>query len=251
MKKLSLALALACASTMAFSSAFAATYKVGTHPTFAPFEFVDEKGTPTGFDVDLINSVLKSQGDEVEIVSMPFDGLIPALLTGQIDAIISGMTITDERKKRVDFSTGYYNSTLSAVVRSADSEKYKTSDALKGQKICAQIGTTGAAFAEKLSPGNVVNLNNEPDAMLELKNGGCEALINDRPVNLFYMKQAGGADFAELLDEALTSNPDLYGIAVKKGNEELLNKINKGLEDIKASGELNTVHEKWFGVKAN
>lgn len=247
MKKIALALAALC-MTGAALSAQAETYKIGTHPTFAPFEFVDEAGTPTGFDVDLIKAVLKSQGDEVEIVSMPFDGLIPALLTSQIDAIISGMTITEERQKRVDFSTGYYNSTLSAVVRSADAGKYKSTEDLKGQKICAQIGTTGSAFAEQLSPAKVVNLNNEPDALMELKNGGCEALINDRPVNLFYMKQAGGSDFAELVDNALTSNPDLYGIAIKKGNSELTTKINQGLADIEKSGELKAIHEKWFGV---
>ena len=105
MKKITAAIASAVIAAAAFS-ANAATYKVGTHPTFAPFEFVDAEGTPTGFDVELIKTVLKSQGDEAEIVSMPFDGLIPALLTGQIDAIISGMTITEERQKRVDFSTG-------------------------------------------------------------------------------------------------------------------------------------------------
>ncbi len=239
----------AAAAILACSAAAdAAVYKVGTHPTFAPFEFVDAEGTPTGFDVDLIGAVLKSQGDEVEIVSMPFDGLIPALLTGQIDAIISGMTITEERMKRVDFSTGYYNSTLSAVIRSADTATFTDSEALKGQKICAQIGTTGSAFAEKLSPGQVVNMNTEPDALLELKNGGCAALINDRPVNLYYIKQAGDGSFAEMTDAALTSNPDLYGIAVKKDNAELLQKINQGLVDIKDSGELGAIHEKWFGV---
>lgn len=247
MKK-SLMLAAAAAVLACSAAAQAAVYKVGTHPTFAPFEFVDEQGTATGFDVDLINAVLQSQGDTVEIVSMPFDGLIPALLTGQIDAIISGMTITEERQKRVDFSTGYYNSTLSAVIRSSDAASFTDSDALKGQKICAQIGTTGSAFAEKLSPGQVVNMNTEPDALLELKNGGCAALINDRPVNLYYIKQAGDDSFAELIDDALTSNPDLYGIAVRKDNAELLQKINQGLIDIKESGELKAVHEKWFGV---
>ncbi len=247
LKKIAAACAALCVAGVV-CSVQAATYKVGTHPTFAPFEFVDAAGTPTGFDVQLIEAVLKSQGDEVEIVSMPFDGLIPALLTGQIDAIISGMTITEERQKRVDFSTGYYNSTLSAVLRSADSAKYQSTEDLKGQKICAQIGTTGSAFAEKLSPNQVVNLNNEPDALLELKNGGCAALINDRPVNLYYMKKAGGNDFAELTDAALTSNPDLYGIAVKKGNAELLNKINQGLQDIEKSGELKAIHQEWFGT---
>lgn len=248
MKKIALA---ACAALLACSAAQAQVYKVGSHPTFAPFEFVDQSGTAIGFDIDLINAVLQSQGDSVEIVSMPFDGLIPALLTGQIDALISGMTITEERKKRVSFSTGYYQSTLSAVIRTANKDAYKTSEDLRGKKLCAQIGTTGSAFASTLSDGQVVNMNNEPDALLELKNGGCEAVINDRPVNLYYIKQSGDDTFSELIDDSLMQNPDMYGIAVKQDNTELLDKINQGLKAIEENGTLDEIHQKWFGVSAN
>ena len=239
-----------CAAALCVTTGLAQadTYKVGTHPTFAPFEFVDEAGTPIGFDLDLIKAIAATQGDTVEVVSMPFDGLIPALLTGQIDAIISGMTITDERKQRVDFSVGYYKSTLSALIRTADAEKFTSVESLRGEKICAQIGTTGSAFAEKVSPGNVVNMNTEPDALMELKNGGCSALINDRPVNLYYVKQAGSNDITELEDNALYTNPDFYGIAVRKGNIELVEKLNAGFDKLSKSGELKAIHEKWFGT---
>ncbi len=247
MKKIALA---ACAALLACSAVQAQVYKIGSHPAFAPFEFVDQSGTAIGFDIDLINAVLQSQGDSVEIASMPFDGLIPALLTGQIDALISGMTITEERKKRVSFSTGYYQSALSAVIRTYDKDTYKTSEDLKGKKLCAQIGTTGSAFASTLSEGQVINMNNEPDALLELKNGGCEALINDRPVNLYYIKQSGDDAFKELIDESLMQNPDMYGIAVKQDNTLLLDKINQGLKTIKENGTLDKIHQKWFGVAA-
>ena len=198
MKKLLSALVLGAGLCAALSSTtFAQTLRVGTHPTFAPFEFVDSEGTPIGFDLDVINAIAKVNGDEIQIESMPFDGLIPSILTGNLDLIISGMTITDERKKRVDFSKGYYNSKLSIIIK----------------KDKAQIGTTGHAFADKVSPGNVKALNNEPDAILELTNGGCEAVINDRPVNLYYLQKANLDTLIDFVDPQFEKQADVYGIA--------------------------------------
>lgn len=248
MKKLLSALVLGAGLCAALSSTtFAQTLRVGTHPTFAPFEFVDSEGTPIGFDLDVINAIAKVNGDEIQIESMPFDGLIPSILTGNLDLIISGMTITDERKKRVDFSKGYYNSKLSIIIKKDKAQEYTSADALKGKTICVQIGTTGHAFADKVSPGNVKALNNEPDAILELTNGGCEAVINDRPVNLYYLQKANLDTLIDFVDPQFEKQADVYGIAMRKGNEELLNKINSGLDKITASGELDAIHLKWFG----
>ena len=183
-------------------SAQADTLKVGSHPTFAPFEFVDSEGKAIGFDIDLINAIAKANGDTVEIVSMPFDGLIPALVTNQIDAIISGMTITDVRKERVEFTNGYYKSIQSVLIRKADADKFKKVEDLKGQKICTQIGTTGDKFARTLTE-DVIAMNNEPDALMELRNGGCSALINDRPTNLYYLLQSKATEIGELKDDSL------------------------------------------------
>ena len=228
-------------------SAQAATLKVGTHPTFAPFEFVDSEGTAIGFDIDLITELAKVNGDTVEIVSMPFDGLIPALVTNQIDAIISGMTITDQRKERVDFTYGYYKSIQSVLIRKADAEKFKKVEDLKGEKICTQIGTTGDKFAHTLTD-KVTAMNNEPDALMELRNGGCSALINDRPTNLYYLLKSKATELTDLKDDSLYLDPEFYGIAITKGNTKLVEKLNQGLEKLGENGTLKTLHEKWFGV---
>lgn len=254
MKKTWLTLALGAtflAATMTATTAQADTYKVGTHPTFAPFEFSDLDGTIIGFDLDIINAIAKVNGDEITIESMPFDGLIPSILTGNLDIIISGMTITDARKKRVEFSEGYYDSNLSIIIKKDKADTYTNADALKGQPICVQIGTTGHAFANTLSPDNIKAMNNEPDAILELNNGGCEAVINDRPVNLYYLKKAELGNLIDIVDPKFKESVDKFGIAVRKGNTDLINKINQGLAKLKESGELDQIHLKWFGTKAD
>ena len=236
MKKTWLALALGASvfATAVAATAQADTLRVGTHPTFAPFEFTDNDGNIIGFDLDIIK-----------------DGLIPSILTGNLDVIISGMTITDARKKRVEFSEGYYDSNLSIIIKKDMAETYKTADDLKGKTICVQIGTTGHDFANTISPDNVKALNNEPDAILELSNGGCEAVINDRPVNLYYLKKASLDTLTEFVDPKFKENVDEFGIAVRKGNTDLVNKINNGLKQLEASGELDQIHLKWFGTKAD
>ncbi len=246
MKKTLLAIALAIPTLC--SSAFADVIKLGTHPTFAPFEYIDEKGEVIGFDIDLVKEIAAQNGDTVEVVSMPFDGLIPALLVGQIDAIAAGMTITDERLKKVDFSEGYYKSTLSAVIKKEYQDKYKSLADLKDKKVCVQIGTTAHTFGikEKLQ---LSALDSHADSMLELNNDGCFAIINDRPVNLYYVTKTNTDKFVELKDAKLTENADVFGIAVKKGNKELLDKLNSGFVKIKDNGSYKELNKKWFGVE--
>ena len=246
-KKTLLALALSVSAAALSTQAFAETLKVGTHPTFAPFEFSDQDGNVIGFDLDVIKAIAKANGDEIQIESMPFDGLIPSLLTGNIDVIISGMTITDARKKRVLFTDGYYDSNLSYLIKKDKADVYTSAEALKGKTVCVQIGTTGHAFADTITPGNVKALNNESDAILELSNGGCEAVINDRPVNLYYLKKSNLDTLVDVVDPKFKENVDSFGIAVRKGKNELLEKLNKGLKDLQASGELDKIHVKWFG----
>lgn len=247
-KKTLLALTLGLSAAALSTQALAETYKVGTHPTFAPFEFSDKEGNIIGFDLDVIKAIAKANGDEVQIESMPFDGLIPSLLTGNIDIIISGMTITDARKKRVLFTNGYYDSNLSFLVKKDKEAVYTSAQALKGKTLCVQIGTTGHAFADTVSPGMVKALNNEPDAILELTNGGCEAVINDRPVNLYYLKKSKLDNVVDVVDPKFKEQVDSFGIAVRKGNFQLAEKLNKGLKTLEESGQLNALHLKWFGT---
>jgi len=217
--------------------------KVGTEATFAPFEFQDEKSKEyTGFDMDLIRAIGKQMGYEVEIQNMGFDGLIPALESGQIDVIIAAMTITEERAKRVAFSEPYYQSGLTIVVNK-DNDKIKTFKDLEGKKIAVQIGTTGANEAHKIAGATVREFNSATEAYMELKAGGVDAVLNDRPVNGYYLAQGGNAHAKEVGEILQAEN---YGIAVNKKNAELLNKINQALAELKKNGEYQKIYEKWF-----
>jgi len=235
-----------CGGSQQAQPTAAKTLKVGAEATFPPFEFQDEQSKDyVGFDVDLMKAIGKQMGMEVEIVNIGFDGLIPALEGGQIDAAASGMTITEERSKKVNFSKPYYKSGLSIIVR-ADNNTINGFKDLEGKRIAVQIGTTGAAEAQKIKDAKVREFNSASEALLELKAGGADAVVNDLPVNEYYLAKGGSKD-AKLVGEVLSSEE--YGIAVVKKNTELIGKINKALDAIKQNGEYAKIYEKWFGKK--
>lgn len=212
------------------------TYIVGTEAQFPPFEIVDSQGNVIGFDVDLMNAIAEDQGFKVQYMDQDFAGLIPALQTGNIDIIASGMTITEEREKEVDFSQPYITAGL-AIAVTADNQDIKSVDDLKGKTVAVQTGSTGFMKAEELKKAGVIaEIKDFPhvnEAIEELKIGGADAMINDLPVtNAFIAAQPG---VIKIIGEPLTS--ESYGFAVRSGNTELLNKINKGLENVKASGK--------------
>ncbi len=220
--------------------------KVGTDAGFAPFEFQDEVSKKyVGFDIDLIEAIGKQIGYEVQIQSMGFDGLIPALDAGNIDAIIAGMTITPERAKKVNFSKPYYKSGLSIVVK-ADNNTIKNFQDLEGKKLGVQIGTTGAMEAKKIKNATIREFNTAPEAFMDLKAGGIDAVVNDLPVNEYYIAKAGAKD-AKVVGEPLNSED--YGIATSKKNATLGEQINKGLDELKKNGEYEKIYVKWFGRK--
>lgn len=220
--------------------------KVGSDTAFAPFEFQDEKSKEyVGFDIDIVKAIGKQMGYEVQIMSMGFDGLIPALEAGNIDMIASGMTITEERAKKVNFSKPYYKSGLTVVVKS-DNNTIKSFKDLEGKNIAAQIGTTGASESKKIKNAKVREFNTAPEAFMELKAGGVDAVINDKPVNDYYIAQAGSKD-AKVVGEPLTAED--YGLATSKKNAELNEKVNKALDELKKNGEYEKIYVKWFGVK--
>lgn len=219
---------------------------VGSDTAFAPFEYQDEKTKEyVGFDMDLIKAIGKQMGYEVEVQGMPFDGLIPGLEAGTIDAVISAMTITDDRAKNVNFSKPYYKSGLTIVVR-PDNTTIKEFKDLEGKNIAVQIGTTGANEAKTVKNAKVREFNTAPEAFMELKAGGVDAVINDKPVNDYYITQMGGKD-GKTVGEPLTSED--YGIATAKKNTELAQLIDKALAELRSNGEYDKIYEKWFGKK--
>lgn len=212
--------------------------------TFAPFEFTDTStGKYVGFDVELIQAICDEIGYEMEFRSMGFDGLIAALQANQIDAVVSAMTITEKRKAEVDFTDPYYKSGLIVAVQAKNNE-IKGFDDLKGKKIAVQSGTTGALQAEKITDKNKITYFTSSDqALMELKNGAVDAVVNDYPVSAYFIQQ--GNNEVKLVGEILSAEE--YGIAVPKGKTETIEKLNAGLKAIKENGKYAEIYKKWFG----
>ena len=228
------------------SAGGAKVLKVGSSIDFAPFEFQDEKQKEyQGFDMDLVRAVAKEMGREADISNISFDGLIPALEAKNVDLIISGMTINDERKQKVAFSDPYYQSGLTMVVRS-DDESIHTFKDLEGKKVAVQIGTTSAAEAKKIQNAEVKELNTPADCFMELKAGGVDVVINDRPVNDYYIVESG-ATGVKTLPEVLSAED--YGMAMAKDNQELQKEVNAALKKLHENGEYDKIFAKWFGEK--
>ncbi|MBO5992621.1 MAG: basic amino acid ABC transporter substrate-binding protein [Acidaminococcaceae bacterium] len=219
--------------------------KVGTEPTFAPFEFQKEGSKEfDGFDMDLIRAIGKQLNMKVEILNMGFDALIPAINAGNIDLAIAGMSITPDRQKAVDMSDPYYVAGLVVVVRKDDNALKGVND-LNNKGIAVQIGTTGAERAAKVPGAKVKNFNTNAEVFLELKNKGVDAVIIDKPVAEYFLATGGGKDYAKIVGD--TMEAESYGISLKK-NSPLTKEINKALLDLKKNGEYDKLYEKWFGA---
>lgn len=219
--------------------------RVGTEPTFAPFEFQKEGSKDfDGFDMDLIRAIGKQLNMKVEIQNMGFDALIPALNAGNIDVAASGMSITPDRQKAVDMSDPYYVSGLVVVVNK-DNSAVKSVNDLNNKGIAVQIGTTGADRAAKVPGAKVKNFNTNSEVFLELKNKGVDAVIIDKPVAEYYLAQGGGKESAKIVGDSMEA--ESYGLSLKK-NSPLTKEINKAMLDLKKNGEYDKIYEKWFGA---
>jgi glutamine transport system substrate-binding protein len=214
-------------------------YKVGVDTTYPPFEYKDGNEYK-GIDIDLINAIAKNQNFKIELNPMDFGGIIPAMQANQLDVAIAGMSITDDRKKVVDFSTPYFDAGLTVVVKKDNSTTKSVND-LKGKTVAVKKGTTGAKFAQDNASKlgiNVVQFNDSPAMFQEVSNGNADALIEDYPVISYAIAQKDLG--LKIVGDRL--NGDQYGIAVLKGqNKDLLEKINKGLAELKKDGTYDKI----------
>lgn len=216
------------------------TWRVGTDATYAPFGFKDkDSGKLAGFDIDIINAIAKEEGIEADIQNLNFDALLPALQSNTIDIAISDMTISEERAKSVDFSKPYYIAGNGLVVN-IDNTNINSFKDLEGKRIGVSIGSTGAEIASKIPNADVRQFN----IIVDAQNKGVDVVINDTPVNEYYVN-GKGKGIAKVTGEDYDAAP--LGIAVKKGNAELLNKVNDGLAKIKSNGKYAEIYKKWFG----
>jgi polar amino acid transport system substrate-binding protein len=219
-----------------------------THLPYAPFQSKDASGKVVGFDVDLIDLVAKKLNKKQAIVDTPFEGIKSGqdLQTGKCDIAAAGMTITDERKKAIDFSSPYFDATQALLVKKGAS--YKSLADLRGQRIGAQAATTGLEYAKKNAAQNGYTIVEYRDLATEqqaLATGQIVAAINDLPVWSEYIKEnAGKFEVTAQFDTG-----EQYGFGLKKGgNPELLKLVDETLAEAKKDGSYDKIYAKWIGT---
>jgi len=225
----------------------AKVYLVGTDAAYAPFESQNEKGEIVGFDIEVVKAVAQKAGIEVKFVNTPWEGIFNTLAQGDRDLLVSSITITAERKQTMDFSTPYFDAQQLIAVKK-DSKIAKFND-LKKLKVGVQNGTTGDEVVSKLQgkdSANIKRFESTPLALKELEAGGVDAVVADNGVVVHYVNNNSDAKFKTISDASFAA--EQYGLAVKKGNTELLDKLNKGLADIKTDGTYDKIYTKYFGA---
>lgn len=230
------------------ASAEGETYVIATDTTFAPFEFQDEEGDFVGIDMDLIRAIAEEQGFNVDIKPLGFDAALQAVQANQVDGVIAGMSITDDRKKVFDFSDPYFESGIQMAVLKSDDEITSYED-LRGKRVAVKNGTQGSDFANSIKDEygfEVVSFADSSTMFDEVKTGNSQAVFEDYPVLLYGIAQGNG--FKTVTPK---EDPTGYGFAVNKGqNAELLEKFNEGLKNLKATGRYDGIVEKYLGEEA-
>ena len=230
--------------------------KVAMECTYPPFNFKDASGELMGFDVDIAKELSKRMNIDIEFVCQEWDGLLPGLLAGKFDMIISTMSITPERQKKVDFSSSYRASTGRFVARKgAGINPYKgdgtpDTEALEGMKVGVCRATTHSNYLDKMFPGvKVVQYGQASNMILDFRAGRTD-LIFHGPIKMSasFLELPEGEDF-EFIGEEI-EDPEIFGsgvgVAIRKGNEELLKKINDALESIFADGTFKKLNKKYW-----
>ncbi len=212
--------------------------KVGTNAEFAPFEYVDDEGNYGGFDMKLIAAICDKLGYELEIVNMEFDSLIPAMESGKIDASIAAITNRPDRAERVNFSENYFEAYQALIVK-ADSGYTAVTE---GMKVGVQQGTTGDFYASDVlgeDSADVVRYAKALDAVIDLSNGRLDAVVVDVAPAQAYTKDYDNLTILDIED----ADPDLYAIAIAKGNDDLTAAINEALAALIADGTYDAIYE--------
>ncbi len=222
------------------------TLRVGMDPTYMPFEMTNKRGEIIGFEVDLLKAMAKAMGVKLELVSTSYDGIIPALLTDKFDMIGSGMTLTQERNLRVNFSDPFIVVGQTLLIRKELQGKIQSYKDLNDAqyRITSKIGTTGEMVAKKLiAKSQYHGFDNEQEAVMDVVNGKADAFIYDAPYNVVAVNKAGAGKLV-FLDQPFTFEPLAFGL--KKGDYDSLNWINNWLNQIRHDGTYDRIHAKWF-----
>lgn len=218
---------------------------VASDPTWPPLEFLDDSRQVIGYDVDMIKAVAREAGMEAEVRNIAWDGIFAGVAAGKYDIVASGITITEERKRAFLFTKPYYDVQQIIVVKKG--ETVKSFEELRGRKVGGQIGTTGIFVARK--SGVDMKISEYDDvglAMQDLINGRLDAAICDSPVALYYANKKEG--FSDHLAIGFRTNAtEAFGFVVRKGRQDLVDKLNKGIDAVRAKGIEAELIKKWMG----
>ena len=209
-----------------------------TNAEFPPYEY-HENNTIVGIDADIARAIADQMGMELEIQDMAFDSLIPAIQSGKADFAAAGMTVNEERLRNVDFTETYAEAAQVIIVKEGSAIAAPAD--LTGKKIGVQTGTTGDIYADDVKNAEVQRFNKGMEAVMALTQDKLDAVIIDREPAKVFVKENEGL---KILDEAFTEEE--YAIAIKKGNTELLEKMNAAIKELKESGELQKIVDKYI-----
>jgi polar amino acid transport system substrate-binding protein len=213
---------------------------------YEPMEFEDPDAPSgySGFDIDLVQAIADGADRELEVKVTGFDGIFAALDAEQCDAVVSSVTITEERKENMDFSEPYFDSNQSLMVLEENEATYATLADLAGKNIGVQSGTTGEEYAQSNTPdgATITALPGSADLFAALESGTIDAVLQDYPINAYRATQN---DKVVLTERIVTD--EQYGMAVRTGDTETLTLLNDGLATAKEDGTYEELYRKYFG----
>jgi polar amino acid transport system substrate-binding protein len=250
-KTLRLAAAVAIAAmTVGTSSAQEwTTVRIAMDATYPPFESLDPSGEIVGFEREIGEELCKRMNVTCEFTNTAWEGIIPGLLANEYDAILSSMSITEERKQQVDFTNKVYNTPPALAVPKDSDITEATPEALAGRSIGAQTSTTHSNYAEAKFPDSELRIYPSPDEYkLDLSSGRIDAAMDDVVVLDEWVKSEDGACCKVLgvLPTDPVINGDGAGIAIRKEDTALKEMFNKALDEIRADGTYQKINEKYF-----
>jgi polar amino acid transport system substrate-binding protein/arginine/ornithine transport system substrate-binding protein len=245
-----LATAAALSVAVGFSPASAGEMlRVGVEGAYPPFSWKEADGTLKGFDIDIALALCEKMGRECELIEQDWDGIIPALMAKKYDAIIASMSITEERKKRVDFTQKYYN-TPAFFVGAKGSGIDVSPEGLAGKVVGTQRGTTHQCFLEKIYPDAELRLyGTQEEVFLDLGAGRIDLSFSDSiQAEEGFLNTDSGKDFELAGPEQfdLECHGEGAGIAVRKGEDELRESLNMAIKAIREDGTYNAINDKYF-----
>lgn len=215
-------------------------YKVATDATYAPMEYMDEKGNIVGLDMDIVDEIAKAAGFKVEYINYGWEPLFDAVKNGEVDFAVSSITITDERKLTYDFTDPYFYA--NQLILAAEGSTVKGVADLTDKKIAVQIGTTGHEAMKDIvgaTNPNILAYESMPLAITAMLNGDADVAVGDNSVVNGYIKSNPNVKVVTIDDPSFER--EYYGLMTKKGNDELTKLLNDAIKKIKQNGKLKEI----------